>query len=274
MAEHVRILCVDDEKNVLRSLQRLFLDEEYEIIIASSGKEGLEILHNSHPVQIVISDYRMPEMTGVEFLKEVCSLWPDTIRIVLSGYADTTSVVGAINEGQIYKFIPKPWNDDELKVTVSNAIERYNLHKKNQQLTYDLQKSNEELHKLNENLEKVVEKRTSELLLRNQILTHSRNILDALPVAVIGIDMNGLIVLSNNKCNDLFTASYGIIGMDRMTSLPENINSFIERVITNRNLAESVMINEHAIYAKGALMSHADGQEGVVLVFDPEVQVG
>ncbi len=73
----------------------------------------------------------MPNMNGVEFLREVRTRWPDTVRIVLSGYADTASIVSAINEGEIYRFIPKPWNDDDLKVTIANAIERYHLLKKN-----------------------------------------------------------------------------------------------------------------------------------------------
>src|SRR5664279_3494055 len=125
MEEQIRILLVDDEKNVLKALERTFLDEEYEILKASSGIDGLSILESVSPVQVVISDYRMPEMNGVDFLREVCKKWPDTVRIVLSGYADTASIVSAINEGEIYKFISKPWNDDELKVAIANALERY-----------------------------------------------------------------------------------------------------------------------------------------------------
>jgi two-component system NtrC family sensor kinase len=124
MDQPIRILFVDDEINVLRSLERVFLEENYEILTASTGTEGFSVLQTVSPVQVVISDYRMPGMNGVDFLKEVRKLWPDTVRIVLSGYADAASIVAAINEGQIYKFIPKPWNDDELKVTVVNALER------------------------------------------------------------------------------------------------------------------------------------------------------
>src|SRR6266536_904479 len=109
MDEQIRILFVDDEKNVLRSLERTFLDEDYEILTATTGAEGLAVLQNNSPVQVVISDYRMPEMNGVDFLRKVCNQWPETVRIVPSGYADTASIVSAINEGQIYKFIPKPW---------------------------------------------------------------------------------------------------------------------------------------------------------------------
>jgi two-component system NtrC family sensor kinase len=139
MSEEIKILCVDDEQNVLNALKRLFIDNDYSIFTAVSGQEGLNILEQEH-AQIIISDYRMPGMNGVEFLKEVCNLRPDTVRIVLSGYADAAAIVSAINEGQIYKFVPKPWNDDELRVTVANAIERYFLYKKNKELGAELQK--------------------------------------------------------------------------------------------------------------------------------------
>ncbi|WP_054694833.1 response regulator [Geotalea toluenoxydans] len=138
MDETVRILCVDDERNVLRAIERMFIDEDYEIITASSGEEGLEKLSSSENVHVIISDYRMPGMNGVEFLKKACSLRPETIRIVLSGYADTAAVVAAINEGEIYRFIPKPWNEDELRMTIAKAVEMFALHRENAKLSEEL----------------------------------------------------------------------------------------------------------------------------------------
>lgn len=129
MDEPVRILCVDDQRNILRSLKRLFLDEEYEILCALSAEEGLARMESESGIQVVISDYRMPGLNGVEFLRQVKRRWPRTVRIVLSVYADTEAVVSAYNEGQIYKPILKPWNDDELKVTVRKALEKYFLDK-------------------------------------------------------------------------------------------------------------------------------------------------
>ena len=145
MDEEIKILCVDDEKNVLKSLRRLFMDHDYEILTARSGKEGLEILEEQRDIQLIISDYRMPEMDGVEFLRRAYEYSPETIRIVLSGYADTASVVAAINEGQIYKFIPKPWNDDELKLTIEKALEVFFLKRKNEHLAEKLIAINMEL---------------------------------------------------------------------------------------------------------------------------------
>ena len=153
MDEQIRILLVDDEVNVLRALERTFLDEEYEVLTASSGSEGLSILQDVSPVQVVVSDYRMPQMNGVDFLREVRRRWPDTVRIVLSGYADTAVVISAINEGEIYKFIAKPWNDDELRIAIINALERYSLNKKNIELTEALSAKIEELKQANAALE-------------------------------------------------------------------------------------------------------------------------
>ena len=199
MDELIKILCVDDEENVLRSLKRLFRRMNYEIFTAVSGDEGLELLKKEDPVQVVISDYRMPEMNGVDFLKEVCEHWPDTVRIVLSGYADIPAIVGAINEGEIYKFMAKPWNDDELKVAISNALDRYFMQQKNVRLARELEAKNKELQDINDNLEKLVEEKTADLTMNNRMLTCSQNILDSLPVGVVGIDPEGLIVQCNKS---------------------------------------------------------------------------
>jgi len=159
---HIRILVVDDEPYILDIVKRILNEDRYEILTAASGAEGLSLMR-IFPVQVVISDYRMPEMNGVEFLREVCRLWPDTIRIVISGYADTQAVIAAINEGQIYKFLAKPCNSEELRITVVNAVDRYRLLQENRQLTEDLKCKNEALKKFNYMLEVIVAERTHEL---------------------------------------------------------------------------------------------------------------
>ncbi|MCJ7602312.1 MAG: response regulator [Desulfobulbaceae bacterium] len=181
MSEHVKILCVDDEPNVLRALKRLFIDEDYEIITAESGEDGLAILEKEYPVQLIISDYRMPVMDGVDFFKMVCEKWPKTIRIVLSGYAYTAAIVAAINEGQIYKFIAKPWDDIEIKVTIAKALEVYFLNRQNERLTSELRQANEELGIINLNLEEIVRERTNDILFQNKVLQFSQNVLHCLP---------------------------------------------------------------------------------------------
>ena len=269
MDEQMKILCVDDEKNVLKALERLFLDSDYEILTAESGEEGLETLTNNKTIQLVVSDYRMPRMNGVDFLKEVYEKWPDTIRIVLSGYADTASIVEAINDGHIYKFIPKPWNDDELKFTIAKALDHYNVQQKNIQLTSALEERNEELRDINGNLENLVEERTSELMLQNKILTASQNILDSLPLAVMGIEPDGLIVQCNKRGLEYFSVEEGnVLGLHRSDSLPDAVNTFIDNVIETGEYAADFANNGTDMHAKGLYMKHSTGQEGAILVFD------
>jgi type II secretory ATPase GspE/PulE/Tfp pilus assembly ATPase PilB-like protein/DNA-binding response OmpR family regulator len=128
-----RLLLVDDEPGIVKALSRVFRLENYEVVAAGSAHEGLEKLAEG-PVQLVISDFMMPGMNGAQFLREVKQRSPDTIRIMLTGHANTDAVMGAINEGAVYKFILKPWNDDDLRVTVALALEQFDLISRNRQL--------------------------------------------------------------------------------------------------------------------------------------------
>ena len=156
------LLFVDDEPGILSSLRRLFRPHGYRILVAESGALGLAELEKT-PVDLVISDMRMPEMDGATFLKAVRQRWPDTVRILLTGYADVTSTVAAINDGEIYRYVSKPWDDNEIVNTVREALERYRLKQENLRLTALTQSQNEELKGLNASLEQKVAERTAEL---------------------------------------------------------------------------------------------------------------
>src|SRR4030042_6899699 len=112
------ILLVDDEENILSALQRLLRRENYNVITNASPEKALEILKHE-PVSLVISDQRMPEMDGTEFLEKAREIQPVAIRIILTGYADINAAMAAINQGKVYRFITKPWNDLDLKTTIS-----------------------------------------------------------------------------------------------------------------------------------------------------------
>ena len=118
------ILCVDDEPGVLNALRRLLRKEGYKILMANGGNEGLALM-DKQKVHIVISDQRMPEMTGTEFLQEVKSRFPQAVRVILSGYAEIHAIVDAINKAEVYRFLPKPWDDDELKETIKHCLAHY-----------------------------------------------------------------------------------------------------------------------------------------------------
>lgn len=203
MNNQTRILCVDDERNVLRALERIFLDDDYEIMTAASGEEGLQLLHESPQVQVVISDFRMPGMNGVEFLKEVFNCHPETIRIVLSGYADTAAVVAAINEGKIYKFIPKPWNDDELRITVTKALEHFAIQRRNEQLAEELRRKNQELSQLNADLKQRAVSCECGLTQEHRSLVHAALILEHLPLGVLTLDGGGTVLQMNREAAQL-----------------------------------------------------------------------
>ena len=156
------IMFVDDEKNILSSLNRLFRPIIDNIITAESGAEALEIL-NTVTVDIVVSDMRMPEMDGAEFLGVVAEKWPEAIRILLTGYADITSTINAINKGNIYRYISKPWEDNDIIISVRQALEQKFLKEERDRLLKLTSTQNEELKDLTTHLEEKVKARTEEV---------------------------------------------------------------------------------------------------------------
>ena len=159
------ILFVDDEDNILSAIRRLFRREGYEILTAAGGEEGLAILEE-HPVSLIISDQRMPQMIGSEFLARSREVSPNSIRMLLTGYSDLEAATQAINEGGVYRYITKPWDDEELKVTVRAGLARFEIEEDNRRLTSELQRKNAELEAFNERLEGKVAERTQELNLK------------------------------------------------------------------------------------------------------------
>jgi len=127
------ILFVDDEAGVLSAMRRIFMEENYRLFTAASGAEALAVMEKEQ-VNLVVSDHRMPGMTGADLLKAIKERWPQTIRIMLTGHADINSVMGAVKEGAVYKFITKPWNDEDLRLTVSLALQQYVLIAENRNL--------------------------------------------------------------------------------------------------------------------------------------------
>ena len=162
IAANATLLFVDDEVNVLSSLKRLFRPFGYRIFTAEGGAQGLEIMARE-TIDIVISDMRMPQMNGAEFLQKVKEQWPDTVRILLTGYAEISATIDAINKGHIYRYISKPWEDNDIVLAIKQALRQKQLEKANQGLEELTRKQNEELKDLNANLEQKVKARTEEV---------------------------------------------------------------------------------------------------------------
>ncbi len=270
MTDQIRMLFVDDEKNVLRSLRRIFFEEpRYEIITADSAEAGLETLEKIDNIRLVMADYRMPGMDGVTFLKKVYENWPKTIRMVLSGYADTGMVVEAINQGQIFKFVPKPWRDQELFNDIAIAIKHQDMQRKNLLLNQELKEKNLQLTELNEELEKKVSERTLSLEIRNQVLQVSQNVLDSLPVGVVGIDSNDTIVQCNTTAFTILS-SYApiVLGENRSSTLPTEINSLINRTSTESQCREKIIIHNKTCRVIAKRLENLPS--GIVLTLIPD----
>jgi CheY-like chemotaxis protein len=157
------ILFVDDETSILKALRRIFLDENYHVITAGGGQEALDLLQAGETPTVIISDQRMPGMGGAEFLSRARKILPDSIRMVLTGYADINAAMESINQGGIYRYILKPWNDEELRLAVKDAVLMFDLVKQNKRLTMELEKNNLALVELNASLEQKVAERTRAL---------------------------------------------------------------------------------------------------------------
>lgn len=142
-AQHIHILYVDDEIHNLNAFKASFR-RLYTVFTAPSGEEAEEVL-SKQEIHIIISDQRMPKMTGIEFFESILDKYPEPIRMLLTGYADINAVIDAINKGQVYKYFSKPWNDDELKQNIDKAYEVYSLRKENKELTAKLLDVNEKL---------------------------------------------------------------------------------------------------------------------------------
>jgi response regulator RpfG family c-di-GMP phosphodiesterase len=156
------ILLVDDEESILNSLRRLLRGQPYDVLLATSGAQALDIM-GKQPVDLVMSDARMPNMDGATLLAHIHQRHPDTLRILLTGYADLTMIVKAINEGQIDRYISKPWHDEELLLTLRQSLAYQHSERERLRLVQETWDRNEELKLLNATLEKHVASRTSEL---------------------------------------------------------------------------------------------------------------
>lgn len=160
--EPVSVLIVDDEENILKSIQRLLMDEEdIEITTATSGEEGLALLPGLSNLGLIVSDQRMPGMGGAQFLEKARDINPDPSRIILTGYADVTAAVDAINKGGAWRYLAKPWNDEELVRVIHEGLERYRIIIENRRLNALVIKQNQELEEWNRNLKDRVLQQTT-----------------------------------------------------------------------------------------------------------------
>lgn len=194
-APPVTILCVDDEPNILASLQRLFRKNNFRVLCADGAAAGLAVLEQE-TIDVVMSDMRMPQCSGADFLERVRERWPSTMRLLLTGYADIGSIVGAINRGEIYRYITKPWKEEEILLVVRDTLGRRALEQEKDGLEQLIRAQNRSLLDLNGRLEERVRSRTAEVQSAQQALLASNdrlkgNFLTSIKILSSMIEMRG-----------------------------------------------------------------------------------
>jgi response regulator RpfG family c-di-GMP phosphodiesterase len=256
------VLFVDDEDSILRSLQRSLRKEPYRILTAGSGKEGLAILE-TEKVQLVVSDQRMPVMTGSQFLHEVQAVSPDSVRVILSGYAEPNIIVDAINNGGIHRFIGKPWNDEELKTTLRQCLEHYHIVQENRRLSELSVRQVHELERLNRQLESTVVERTRSLVLAQEVL-------ERLPRMVLGISREREIMVTNGAArHGLPEVGRSLPGSDMGDILPAEAISAVQRCLeSGQDIDCTVHWNDRSLRAHVAPLGEPADPCGCVLLLE------
>ncbi len=214
-ANEYKVLCVDDEPNIISALRRMLSLEGYQVLAADSGAQALTLL-NKETVHVIISDMQMPGMNGTELLAQVRQQWPQVMRLMLTGASDVTGAIAAINQGAIYRYIAKPWNDEELLTTIKSAIAFGTLANEHDRLEALTQAQKQSLNEMVETLETRVQERTQDLraayiasikafsnileLRRPDLLPHSRR------VAALSMKMAKLAGLNDDDCQSIYIA--------------------------------------------------------------------
>lgn len=218
------LLLVDDEASIVAAIKRLLRPDNYTILTANSGSEGLDLLAR-HPVDVIVSDQRMPEMTGVEFLRCAKDLYPDTVRIVLSGYTELRSVTDAVNEGAIYKFLTKPWDDSQLRSHIDEAFRRKEMADENRRLDLEVRTANFDLAVANRRLEEIAQLQQQQIR-RDEVSLHVvREALRHVPLPVIGLDEDDCIAFINVAAQDLLRERGSPLGCDAREVIPELVST-------------------------------------------------
>jgi len=218
MDENKTLLVVDDERYIINSIKRICRNKKYKVLAASSGKEALEIL-SKEPIQVILSDQMMPEMTGAELFENITECYPDVIRILLTGHTALEGITRAVNRGAVYKVLFKPWDDEHLIQTLDQAFDTFFLHEHNKRLS-------QELLTLNKNLESRVEEKTRALTLHITRLQIANKLFEWFPDAAMGISDELVVVEANRKAIELFLPT-PLVGNKADNALPSELVALI-----------------------------------------------
>jgi two-component system NtrC family sensor kinase len=259
VAEQHIVMLVDDEPNILTSLQRLLRKEGYQIVTSASGPEGLALLEqlsqDGRVASVVVSDFRMPTMNGVEFLSRVRERYPETVRLVLSGFADADTIQSAINQGQVYKFVAKPWDDEDLRVIIHSSVKRYEVVKKARAILGRANALHKEAERVGLTLgaaraDEAVDEQTQPVPCGETPPEYDatgilfwQQVVNSVPAAIIGVDRDGLIVLANPYVEHLLQVDRRtILGHTVSESLAPIFADLLYRTIASDSRAGKVQV--------------------------------
>ena len=252
------ILVVDDETNIRKSIQRAFRSGDYQVLTAGDGFEALDIVNNNE-VGVIISDHRMPNMDGTELFTQIRNLHPKIMRIMLTGYNDVDNVTHAINNGGVYKFLTKPWEDRELADAVESAFEIYEMDTRNQELAA-------RLRNINSQLEKEVEQKSRVLNLNLRTLQTSQDIIDSLPMSIVCFGDDGIVVEANKQACHFFGEGHALVGMPFGQVLPKTITDIFTNPSDQRIFKEiAISASKVLVYALTSFES-SSGASGFIFI--------
>lgn len=258
------ILFVDDDENLVNAFVRLFRKEGITMHTALSAEEGLETLETNENIHVIISDHSMPGTTGIDFLALVKDLHPQTIRVLITGHMDLSIAIDAINHGQVFRYLTKPVNSDELIAIVAQCFEQYEMRCKIEELTVQTQQQNEELILLNKRLAEIN-------LTQAESLDVSQEILERLPVAVIGINPDLKILLTNKAAQKAIPALRTYTSdMVISDALPGDVVETIAQCISEQQSLESKRFiwDRNIINVMIEPLNDEGQSKGCILAFD------
>jgi CheY-like chemotaxis protein len=213
------LLLVDDEENILACLEQSLGGDGYRILRARSAAEGLQRLADA-PVDVIVSDQRMPGMTGVEFLRRVADIYPGTVRMLLSSSAEPESIIAAITDGTVCKLLTKPWDTERLRAVVAEAFQLREMGEENRRLAREVESAHASLAGLNDRLQRVLAQQSDHAQILERSADSAREILDSIPASIIGVDPDGLIAFVNAGSDGILPQLACAIGDHAETALP------------------------------------------------------
>ena len=255
------LLLVDDEPNILAALKRQLRGAGLRILTAPGGKEGLQLLETEQ-VDVIVSDQRMPGMTGVEFLRVVKHSHPETVRMVLSGFTELQSVTDAVNEGAIYKFLTKPWDDTQLRGHILEAFRHKEMADENRRLDMEVRTANQGLAQANRQLEEVLRQQQEQISRTGISLAIVHEALQHVPLPILGLDEDKAVAFANIAAQALFRDAGQLLGSSVEWFMPQ-----LAAIEEGRPRIETVDGARYQVAAYG--MGRGTRARGTLLIFSP-----